>query len=189
MDSSQGSGAVRTAGAVYGLTERRNRYERMEGLGEAMNNREGWERGEGGPKTIKGKTYRSLVEFRRPCAVCMRPFSIYVTEKIAAGHSDTNSFKLRTCEAHRKNATNGELEELRNTIASLRQEVDPLYVEVKKLFDENQQLKARLAKYELSETTFEQAVAAFKQDPSLTIGCEPVQNISPSASTRFPWQS
>lgn len=140
-----------------------------------MHSREGWERGEAGPKIIKGKTYRDLTEFKRPCQKCGTLFSIFVTGKIAAGHADSNSFALRNCEQHRRvsGAANTELSQLRGAHDTMTAELEGLYSRVREQFEEIQILKARLAKYELPE-----ALAA--------VGCEAVQNTTPS---KMPWDS
>ena len=48
----------------------------------------------------KGKKY--MIEFRRPCKQCGEPFPIFVTDRIASGAADSNSFALVNCEAHRR---------------------------------------------------------------------------------------
>jgi hypothetical protein len=117
-----------------------------------MHDRSEWMRGETGPQEIKGKKYRNLTEYKRGCQTCGVVFSIYVTDKIAAGHADSNSFGLRNCETHRRNkAGNQDLDRLQATVDNLKQEVDPLYARNRELFEEAQVLKARLAKYELPE--------------------------------------
>lgn len=148
-----------------------------------MQSREGWTRAESGPKVIKGKTYKSLTEFIRSCSVCNRPFSIYVTDKIASGIADSNSFGLRNCEEHRRSRTvadNTELEALRSYKGTTAEELKALYVRNSELFNEVQVLKARLATYELKPMfeTFNSQTA---------IGCETVQNTTDSNLT-FPWQ-
>lgn len=113
-----------------------------------MHDRTEWLRGPPGPKTIKGREYKNLTEFSRRCATCEAPFSIYVTDKIAAGHADSNSFGLKNCPEHRRTATradNGEVEQLRMANSVMRQELEGLYARDKELFAENQELKARLA--------------------------------------------
>lgn len=114
-----------------------------------MHDRTEWTRASSGPQTIKGKTYRSLVEFKRPCATCNEPFSIFVTEKIASAHADSNSFALKNCEAHRRNKSNGDMGALAMANGVMKDELDGLYSRISELFAENQVLKARLAGYEL----------------------------------------
>jgi hypothetical protein len=114
-----------------------------------MHDRSKWERGHSGPQTINGKGYKNLTEFKRPCVACGELFSIFVTSKIAAGHADSNSFGLVNCEAHRKNKSNGEVDQLRGMVATMKEEIDPLYARNRELFAEVQVLKARLATYEL----------------------------------------
>lgn len=131
-----------------------------------MHNRSEWLRGSPGPKTIKGREYKNLVEFSRKCQTCEAPFSIYVTSKIAAGHADSNSFGLKNCPDHRRNKTGAqgvEVEQLRMANNIMRQELEGLYARDKDLFAENQALKARLATYELQG-----AMATFGGVPALT---------------------
>ena len=65
-----------------------------------------WTRGGEGPRFIKGRHYRQLVEFSRPCQQCGERFSIYVTRPIANEEFDSNVFGLKNCELHRKNRVN-----------------------------------------------------------------------------------
>lgn len=118
-----------------------------------MHDRTPWTRGPAGPKEIKGRIYKKLIEFSRPCASCGQPFSIFVTEKIAAGHADSNSFGLRNCERHRRNKTAqdaAEVETLRTYSTTVKDELAGLYAE-------NKALRERLALYELPQAM--QAVA------------------------------
>ena len=97
-----------------------------------------WTRGRSGELQIKNRTYKDLVEFTRPCASCGKPFSIFVTSKIAAGQADSNSFGLKNCPEHRRNtrtADTSETEALRMANSVMKAELDGLY--------------ARLAQYEL----------------------------------------
>ena len=110
-----------------------------------MHNRAEWTKGSSGPQVLKGKTYANLVEFTRPCATCSKPFSIFVTAKIANGHADSNSFGLKNCEEHRRNKSPADLSEtdrLRTANATMKEELDGLY-------DTVRDLRERLAKYEL----------------------------------------
>jgi len=110
-----------------------------------MKSRDGWERGIDGPQVIKGKTYRNLVEFKRPCSICGDAFSIFVTNKIACGVADSNAFGLRNCEEHRRSRTRtdgNELVLLRSANATMKEELDCSYAR-------EQELRVRLAKYEL----------------------------------------
>jgi len=117
------------------------------GKEEIMRDRTGWMRGSSGPQTIKGKKYNNLVEFHRGCQFCGKPFSIFVTEKIAMGHADSNSFGLRNCEEHRrgriqKDPEPADAEALRMANHVMKEELEGLYSQV-------QDLKTRLAQYEL----------------------------------------
>lgn len=140
-----------------------------------MHDRSAWTRTAAGPVRIKNKTYDNLIEFKRPCNACGKPFSIYVTEKIASGRADTNSFRLVNCEAHRRNKSAGETSEAVNMANhTMKQELDGLYTRVKDQFEEIQTLKGKLAQYELQP-----AMAA--------IGCEPIQNTT-NGALPFPWE-
>lgn len=122
-----------------------------------MHDREEWTRGGSGPKVIKGKTYKNLSEFMRPCATCGEPFSIFVTGKIASGHADSNSFGLKNCEKHRRNKAGSELDAVTMANSVMKEELAGLYVRNKDLFAEVQVLKARLAVYELPAAMAAQA--------------------------------
>lgn len=142
-----------------------------------MHDRTEWERVTTGTVRIKGKEYKNLVEFRRPCQSCGELFSVYVTGKIANGHADSNSFGLKNCDKHRRNKTgaeNDEVETLRTANATMAEELRGLYERGRLQFEEIQVLKAKLAVYELAP-----AMAA--------VGCETVQNTK-SGSLTFPWQ-
>lgn len=148
-----------------------------------MHDRTGWTRGKSGAQVIRGRTYDNLVEFYRTCANCEKPFSIFVTAKIAAGHADSNSFGLKNCEAHRRNkasADNGDTETLRSANVTMREELTGLYERVRMQFEELQVLKAKLSVYELGPAMHAQAAA---------IGCEPVQNTTNGALLpKMPWE-
>lgn len=112
-----------------------------------MHDRTPWTRGPDGPKFIKNRTYRNLVEFSRPCATCQKPFSILVTNKIASGTADSNSFGLKNCPEHRRSSVrvdNTELETLRMANQTMRQELVGLYQRDKDMFAEVQALKAQI---------------------------------------------
>lgn len=139
-----------------------------------MHDRTGWTRGNGGPQVIRGKTYTNLTEFTRTCAACNKPFSIFVTSKIANGHADSNSFGLKNCEEHRRNKSDGDVEKLRTANVTMNEELAALYARDRAQFEEIQKLKARLAQYELQSA----------------IGCEAVQNTTssgPAENLTFPW--
>jgi hypothetical protein len=171
-----------------------------------MHDRSEWERGTPGPKTIKGREYKNLIEFKRPCASCGEPFSIYVTSKIANGHADSNSFALKNCEKHRRNrsaADESEVETLRTANVTMREELTGLYEQVRTQFEELQICKAKLAQYELPAALVEQAAnmmttamaVPFGGGPDYDafdahgIGCEPVQNTSNGALPKHPWEA
>jgi ribosomal protein L37E len=101
-----------------------------------MHDRSEWTRGAPGFGRKK-----NLVEFTRPCATCGKSFAIHVTEKIADGHADTNSFGLKNCEEHRRNN--------RPAKRDLEAELAILYERDKAQFVEIQELRAKLAAYEL----------------------------------------
>jgi hypothetical protein len=109
-----------------------------------MHDRSAWVRGAAGETKIGKKNYKNLTEFSRPCVTCGKPFSIFVTPKIAAGISDSNSFGLKNCEEHRRSAVRdvGDIEALRSANNTMRLELDALYRTVG-------ELRERLATYEL----------------------------------------
>lgn len=112
-----------------------------------MHDRTDWRRGLTGTHKIKDREYKNLTEFSRPCANCGNRFSIFVTDKIAAGHADSNSFGLKNCEQHRRSpvrADNAELERLRMANSVMKQELEGLYARDHALFAELQECKARL---------------------------------------------
>lgn len=125
-------------------------------------NRNGWTRLPGVHEidTGKGKIYRGLVKFARPCASCAADFTIHVTEAVADGNSHNSSFGLRNCELHRMKmvapsmaASSEELESLRSWKATVTEELkgfDQMRRDYNRLYEENSVLKARLAKYELA---------------------------------------
>jgi hypothetical protein len=156
-----------------------------------MQSREGWTRAEPGPKVVKGKTYKTLVEYVRGCSVCAKPFSIFVTAKIASGHSDSNSFGLRNCEEHRRSRMHAdatELSKLRTANATMADELPGLYERVRVQFEEIQVLKARLAVYELAPAMEAQSHVAYGLAPD-GIGCDPVQNTTNGAlPSKLPWE-
>ena len=53
---------------------------------------------------MNGRKY--MYEFRRLCKTCGEPFPIFVTERIANGAADSNSFALVNCEVHRRGKNN-----------------------------------------------------------------------------------
>ena len=113
-----------------------------------MQDRTGWTRGATGPQRIGNKRYKTLVEFSRPCATCNQPFSIFVTERIAEGLADSNNFGLRNCEQHRRSgpgAVPEELEALRTKDKTMADELAGLHAAVRRLTQENADLKAQLA--------------------------------------------
>lgn len=134
-----------------------------------MHDRTGWIKGTSGTKVLKGRTYKDLTEFSRPCATCNQPFSIFVTSKIAMGHADSNSFGLKNCEDHRKNKTAAQSDEtdaLRMANRVMKEELAGLYDRDRNQFAEIQALKAKLAGYELQG-------AMLAADPYLQLGLGP----------------
>jgi hypothetical protein len=125
-----------------------------------MHDRTPWTRGRTGDfqlptRSGKMKTYNNLTEFTRPCLTCGQPFSIHVTGKIAAGEADSNSFGLKNCEEHRRARTTDDTLRMSNTV--MKEELAGLYSRVQEQFAEIQQLKARLAVYELQPAMEAQA--------------------------------
>lgn len=113
--------------------------------------------------TLGRKQYRNMEEWQRPCMVCAEPFSIFVR---ANGNGMVNSsFGLRTCNAHRGErpgangtADPGEVAKLRSANATMREELDGLYIRLREVFEELQVSKAKLATYELGPAMAAQAV-------------------------------
>ena len=140
-----------------------------------MHDRSEWTRGTPGPKTIKGREYKNLVEFTRSCTTCGEPFSIFVTQKIANGHADSNSFALKNCDKHRRNRSatdEHEVETLRTANVTMREELTGLYASNKELFDELQIAKAKLAQYELPAALVEHAASAMTTALAAPFGFE-----------------
>lgn len=126
-----------------------------------MHDRTGWVRGSDGPHTIRHKTYKHLTQFTRACATCGKPFSIFVTRRVADGHADSNSFGLKNCEQHRRGvsaADTFELDMLRSKDRTMSEELAGLYQRNTELAAEVLELRARLARYEVPA-----AVATQKQ--------------------------
>lgn len=132
--------------------------------------RAGWERmpGTHDIDNGKGKTYRGLVRFERPCATCRVPFGIFVTQGTADGEARNSSFGLRNCEKHRmKMVAPGagmpfdEAEKLRTANATMKEELTGLYARNSALHSENEVLKARLATYELPSMASASRVTAW----------------------------
>ena len=140
-----------------------------------MHDRSMWTRGTRGTHVAgNGKVYNNLTEFSRPCYTCSQMFSIYVTDRIADGLADSNSFALRNCPMHRQRgrrtteaANPGSDAMVQNT---MKEELTGLYGQVA-------ELKSRLATYELQGAMNNMQV------------CEPVQNTRPSEfPNRMPWE-
>jgi len=146
--------------------------------------RDTWQR-EPGAHDIEqhGRKYRNLVLFTRPCATCGERFGIYVSQAVADGHKSNNNFGLKNCEAHRTSAVDkAEVVALRTANATMQEELKGLYARNKLLFEELQTYKAKVAQYELGP-----AMAAF--EATADMGCEPVQNTSPSVlPSKMPWE-
>lgn len=134
---------------------------------------DGWSGGAPVTKYWNGD-YIHLYRVTRPCATCSAEISLDVTKKALQGSTKNAGLLLRNCpqcRAERKaggpgsrggksrptvdapatpvQADTGELERLRMMVATMKAELDPLYARVREQFEEIQQLKARLAKYEL----------------------------------------
>lgn len=137
-------------------------------------NRDGWsEVATHSSIVLHGKQYRHMKEWSRPCVVCDAKFSAFEN----ATRADANSqFSNKTCTAHRgllpalekgfiawskeagaivpgakcggSSAEGGEdLERLHMMVATMKEELDPLYGRNKELFAEIQVLKAKLATF------------------------------------------
>jgi len=111
-----------------------------------MHDRSEWTRGATGPVTLKGKKYKELVQFSRPCATCTEPFAIYVTKVIASGKADSNSFGLKNCAMHRRNKVGAEIGDEYSQVVTERNEAWELNTD---LMSQNADLRRRLATYEL----------------------------------------
>ncbi len=125
-------------------------------MDKAMRDRTGWIRCDPGPVRVGKKLYNHLVEFKRACGTCGDFFSVHVTAKIADGHSDSNSFGLRNCPKHRRNAVANPLSDetvMANNV--MREELDGCYAMIA-------DLKARLAQYELAPAMAAQAALTNK---------------------------
>lgn len=116
-----------------------------------MHNRDVWTRGESGPKEIKGKTYKNLVEFSRKCASCSEPFSIFVTQHIASGKADSNSFGLVNCEQHRRNKSNANVADLEMQLQAERVKNHMIQMHCEELECSVRVMHEKLSKYELPE--------------------------------------
>jgi hypothetical protein len=100
---------------------------------ELRHDRSAWERVTEGPRFfLQCRSYKHLIEFRRPCKTCGESFSIFVTQKIADERADSNSFGLVNCELHRR----GRIPKP-DVYAAERE----LRAEVEKLLAENERLK------------------------------------------------
>lgn len=101
----------------------------------------------------KGRTYKNMVLFSRPCATCGEKFGIHVTEQVADGRASSNNFALKNCEKHRQRAGNSadpqEIKKLSEQLSSVNSYCATLERDHKTQFEELQVVKARLAKYEL----------------------------------------
>lgn len=51
--------------------------------------------------SYKGRSYRNMARFERPCATCGENFPIFVTQKVADGGASSNNFGMKNCEKHR----------------------------------------------------------------------------------------
>lgn len=156
--------------------------------------RAGWERmpGTHDINNGKGKTYRGLTRFERPCATCQERFGIYVTSYVADGVGYNTSFGLRNCEKHRmkmvaagSTASSDELEKLRMANKCMKEELDPLYARNTALFAEVQILKAenstlrnKFAPYELQPAMERQAAL-----PADVVGQQLLQKFK----EKMPW--
>lgn len=111
-----------------------------------MRDRTAWTRCAPGSQKIRGKKYKNLIEFTRPCQACNKPFSIFVTQRIADGEADTNNFGLRNCEEHRRSPRppsmdENEMEALRSRIRVMGDELTGLYALNKELTIEVEALR------------------------------------------------
>ena len=135
--------------------------------------RAGWDRVPG-LHTIenKGKTYRSMVRFERPCATCGERFGIHVTQSTADGEAHNSGFGLRNCEKHRMKMVQAgigvsiaEAEKLRTANVTMKEELTGLYARNSALYAENEILKSRLSAYELPTMAQASRVTAWTGEP------------------------
>ncbi len=112
--------------------------------------RAGWDRVPGTCEISngKGKTYRGMVRFERPCATCGERFGIHVTQSTADGEAHNSGFGLRNCEKHRMKMVPAGIgvsvdaaEKLRTANVTMKDELTGLYAL-------NKELRDRLARYE-----------------------------------------
>lgn len=111
-----------------------------------MRDRTAWTRVTEDSGVVRGRKYRDLVQFTRKCKSCGKPFSIYVTPRIASGDADSNQFGMANCEEHRGGRNSpgqAEIDRLRNQNALMKEELDGAYARIK-------DLQARLSRYELA---------------------------------------
>lgn len=167
-------------------TDKRIGWERMPGIHEVDNG--------------KGKIYRGLVRFERPCATCGERFGIYVTQGTADGETRNSSFGLRNCEKHRMKMVApsagmpaGEAEKLRTANATMKEELTGLYARNSALHAENQVLKSKLAVYELPSMEVPR-ISAFTIEPvtqSSYAATEELRNQwlkKNGANEKMPWE-
>jgi hypothetical protein len=138
-------------------TDRRADWDRMPGTCEISNG--------------KGKVYRGMVRFERPCATCGERFGIHVTQSTADGEAHNSGFGLRNCEKHRMKMVPAGIgvsvdaaEKLRTANVTMKEELTGLYARNAALHAENEILKSRLAVYELPSMNVPR-VSAFTQEP------------------------
>lgn len=138
-----------------------------------MHDRSEWTRETDTEHKIGRKTYKNLIRFTRKCVTCEQPFSIFVTEKIASGIADSNSFGLKNCEAHRRNPARAagveDMEQLRMANNTMRDELAGLYERDKRQFAEIQELKGRLAQYELPGAMVQVSEQAARYQPGFGV--------------------
>lgn len=117
-----------------------------------MTKRDAWARTDGVHEiNLKGKKYRNLVRFVRPCATCGELFAIFVSQAVANGEATNNNFGLKNCELHRQTMVNkSEVEKIRSANVTMAAELTAVYARNKTLFEELQVVKGRLAQYELT---------------------------------------
>lgn len=90
----------------------------------------------------RGADTKKVVEFSRPCVTCGKPFSIFVSKRIASGDADSNSFGLKNCEAHRRGKPVER--DLKAELAILQQRDKEQFAEIQALRAELHGLKNKL---------------------------------------------
>lgn len=150
-----------------------------------MPTRDGWTMDREHEKVQLGrKSYRNMEEWSRQCVVCGTKFSIFTRQN---AESINSSFGLKTCPEHRGQRPtgagpleHGDFNCVMMANANMTQELAELHAYAKTLFEENQQLKARLAPYELQGAMEAHADGLVSSVP---------QSTTNSVLSKMPWEA